>query len=56
MLDYVLTAWGRLGADDYADMRQTRIRLPQASRAAEFGETQERPECCLCPQHGRLTA
>ena len=37
-------------------MRRMHIRLPQATRAAGPGETQECPECCLCPQHGRLEA
>ena len=48
MLGYLLTAWGRLRAKDHANTRRMRIRLPRATRAAEPGETQECPECCLC--------
>ena len=56
MLSYLLTAWGRLRASDYANMRGMHIRLPRATQAAELGETQECRQYCLCPQHGRLAA
>ena len=49
MLGYLLTAWGRLRAGDYVNMRRMRIPLPRATRAAELGETQERPEYCPLP-------
>ena len=55
-LSYLLTAWGRLMAGDYAHMRHMRIKLPRATRVAGLSETQECPECCPCPQHGGLVA
>ena len=51
MLSYLLTAWGRLRADDYARMRHMRIRLPRPG--AEPSEARECTECCRCPQNGR---
>ena len=53
MLSYLLTAWGRLMADDYACMRHMRIRLPRATRVAGLSETQDCPECCPRPQQDR---
>ena len=35
------------------DAARGKRRMPRATRAPELGETQERPECCPCPQHGR---
>ncbi len=56
MLGRLPTAWGRLRAGDYANMRRMHIWLPQATRAVGLSETQDCPECCLCAQHGRLAA
>ena len=55
-LSYLLTAWGRLRADDYAHMRHMHIRLPRATRVVGLSETRECTECCLCPQRGELAA
>ena len=40
--------------NDRTTPRGQKGKVPQATRAAELGETQEYPECYLCPQHGSL--
>ena len=56
-LGYLLTAWGRLMANDYAHMRHMHIRLPRRpAPVAELSEVRECAECCLCPQHDSLAA
>ena len=56
-LSYLLTAWGRLRADDYAHLRHMYIKLPKRpAPAAELREMQECNDCCLCPKHDVLAA
>ena len=55
-LSYLLTAWGRLRAGDYAHMRHMYIRLPRTTPEPELRKVKECSECCLCPEHDLLAA
>ena len=55
-LSYLLTAWGRLMANDYTHMRHMHIRLPQPNPVPGLREAKECSECCLCPEHNSLAA
>lgn len=55
-LSYLMTAWGRLMAGDYENMRRMHIRLPRVKRVVVPSETQDCAESCPCPQHNRLAA
>ena len=56
-LSYLLTAWGRLVAGDYAHLRHMHIKLPKRpATAAAPTEMQECEDCCVYPRHHRLAA